>query len=310
MGDRTTLRAHCRAILEQGSLEAKLSTPPGGAGALCDDEPGAPLDHEQPAREDTLRFRKETAPLPRPGALRDPEARATCLARFAHHELMAVELFAWALLRWPTLDPALRRGLAHILDEEQLHCRLYLRRLTAHGSALGEHALSGYFWRQLPPIRCVADGLVAGARVADGPVADGPVAAGRAAEARPSAGPAAFLAAMGLTLEQANLDFTLVYRDAFREAGDLASSRVCQRVHDDEIRHVRHAAEWLRRMHPQGDDRQRYEASVPFPLSAARAKGRRFDAAARRRAGLDEYLIEHVRAARSSQELAARGRPR
>ena len=300
MGDRTTLRAHCRAILEQGSLEAKLSTPPGGAAALRDEEPGAPLDHERPVREDTLRFRKETAPLPRPGALRDPEARAICLARFAHHELMAVELFAWALLRWPTLDPALRRGMAHILDEEQLHCRLYLRRLTAHGSTLGEHALSGYFWRQLPPIR----------RVADGRVADGRAAAGRAAEARPSDGPAAFLAAMGLTLEQANLDFTLVYRDAFREAGDLASSRVCQRVHEDEIRHVRHAAEWLRRMHPQGDDRQRYEASVPFPLSAARAKGRRFDAAARRRAGLDESLIEHVRAARSSQELAARGRAR
>ena len=49
--------------------------------------------------------------LPRPGALRSAEARSVCLARFAHHELMAVELLAWALLRWPEMPAGLRRGL-------------------------------------------------------------------------------------------------------------------------------------------------------------------------------------------------------
>jgi hypothetical protein len=52
-----------------------------------------------------------------------------------------------------------------------------------------------------------------------------------------------------------------------------------------------------------------YEAAVPFPLGAARAKGRRFDAGARRRAGLGEDFIEHVRRARSRAELAGRPVP-
>ena len=216
MSTPRTLREHCIAILTEGSLPAKLNRPSGGILALDDTHPGVPLDIAAPARDAALPLREGTGALPRPGALRDPIARATCLARFAHHELMAVELFAWALLRWPHMDTALRRELACVLADEQRHCRLYLERLDAHGSALTDHALSGYFWRHIPAI-----------------------------SASP-AGPGAFLAAMGLTLEQANLDFTLVYRDAFREAGDEASAEVCQRVHDDEVRHVRVAVEWLR----------------------------------------------------------------
>jgi uncharacterized ferritin-like protein (DUF455 family) len=274
-----TLREHCLRILESGRLADKLFTPPGGAVRLDDGGRGESLDFTEPARDAALALAEHTPPLPRPGALRDRAARSACLARFAHHELMAVELFAWALLRWPELDAELRRGFAHVLDEEQQHCRLYLARLEAHDSALEQHPLSGYFWLQLPAIR--ASG----------------------------AGPAAFLAAMGLTLEQANLDFTGLYRDAFRDAGDEDSAAVCQRVHDDEVGHVRLAAEWLRKLQPGGDDLERYRASVPYPLAEARAKGRRFDRTARRRAGLDETLIEAVRTARSSQELAGRGRP-
>ena len=281
MAASSSLREHCATILDRGSLELKRASPPGGAEELYDSVPGDERDVDSPARAADIQLGERADPLPRPGSLADPSARAVCLARFAHHELMAVELFAWALLRWPALDPELRRGFARVLDEEQQHCRLYLERLAAHGSQLCEHPLSGYFWRQLPAIRSSP------------------------------AGPAAFLAAMGLTLEQANLDFTLVYRDGFRQAGDETSARVCQRIHDDEIRHVRLAAEWLRRLCPAGNDLERYRACVPYPLGAARAKGRRFDAASRRSAGLDESLIEAVRTARSSQELAdpgARGR--
>lgn len=271
------LRDFCCGILERGDLESKLTA----AAAVLDVETHHdPVLVDRPTRDAGLELSSDVPALPRPGALSDPRARALCLARFAHHELMAVELFAWALLRWPALDPELRRGLAHVLDEEQHHCQLYLDRLAAHGSSLGEHPLSGYFWRQLPAIRASR------------------------------AGPAAFLAAMGLTLEQANLDFTLLYRDAFAEAGDEQSAAVCQRVHDDEVRHVQLAAQWLRRLRPQGDDLERYQACVPYPLGAARAKGRRFDAAARRRAGLDDTLIEAVRTARSTQELGARSRSR
>ncbi len=197
------------------------------------------------------------------------------MARFAHHELMAVELFAWALLRWPDLPSELRADFVRTLADEQRHCRLYLDHLASLGSDLAQHRLSNYFWRHVPAIEASPHGV------------------------------RAFLAAVGLTLEQANLDFSITYRDAFREAGDEEGARILQQVHDDEIAHVSLAASWLRRLGPPGADTiEAYSEAVPFPLSAARAKGRRFDVAGRRAAGLDEPFIEFIRKARSSQEMA------
>ncbi len=267
-----SLRDFCLGILASGELGPKLAPPPRG---LADEVRGRPLRVTRPARCRTLALSSGAPPLPPLHALAEPEARARCLARFAHHELQAVELFAWALLRWPALPAELRRGWLGVLVDEQRHCRLYLGRLEALGSRLAEHPRSDYFWKQLPAI-----------------------------DASPH-GPRAFLCAMGLTFEQANLDFTGLYRDAFRDAGDEAGARVIERVHDDEVRHVALAARWLRRLDESPEPRsdvERYREAVPFPLSAARAKGRRFDAAARRRAGLAPAFIEHVRRARSSAE--------
>lgn len=283
----------CVRLLESGDLATKLTPPlcPDGT-PLRDDAPSEPTVIDGPARAPGLEMSSGLGRLPKPGAMRDPTARALALARFAHHELMAVELFAWALLRWPTAPAPLREGLVRALADEQKHCRLYLDRLAAHGAALEAFEHSDYFWKQAPAIAASPHGL------------------------------AAFLAAMGLTLEQANLDFTLTYRDAFHDAGDEESARVSQVVHDDEISHVRLAAHWLPRLlvgsevetAPASraglarDDLALYEAVVPFPLGASRAKGRRFEPAPRRLAGLSDRFIEHVRAARSPQE-ARRGGP-
>jgi hypothetical protein len=65
----------------------------------------------------------------------------------------------------------------------------------------------------------------------------------------------------------------------------------------------RDPASWLRALAPEGQGEiEAYQAAVPYPLAAARAKGRRFDEAARRRAGLSGEFIAFVRGARSSQE--------
>jgi len=277
------IRDACLRILESGDLASKLEPPRQPDGRLLEPGRAGPALHfERPAREPGLGMHAGSEKLPQPRALADPGARASCLARFAHHELMAVELFAWALLRWPELPAAMQRDLLGALAEEQIHCRLYLDRLAAHGGDFMRDGHSDYFWRQVPHIHASPHG------------------------------PRAFLAAMGLTLEQANLDFSLIYRDGFREAGDEASARVCQRVHDDEIRHVAIAARWLEALSPDrtGDPVAAYEAAVPFPLAANRAKGRRFDVPARRKAGLSDAFIEHVRRARSSQERAGRPKPK
>ncbi len=273
----TTLRAFCLRILERGDLASKLAPPPT---PLCDRDPGPPLPIRRPARDEALRLSGGAERLPRPASLGDPAARAACLARFAHHELMAVELFAWALLRWPALPRTLRAGWLAVLADEQRHCRLYLDRLSACGDALADHPRSDYFWLQSDAI------------------------------ARSPHGPAAFLAAMGLTLEQANLDFSGRYAAGFRAAGDAASAAVCERVHADEIRHVRLAATWLRRLAPGArDDLDAYLDAVPFPLGPTRAKGKGFDAAARRSAGLSERFIEAIRSARPTRPDPARPAP-
>jgi len=261
-----TLRTLCLGILERGDLASKLAPPPE---VLVDRDPGPTTVIERPARDAALSLAGGAARLPRPGALGDPRARAACLARFAHHELMSVELFAWALLRWPELPSELRRGWLAVLRDEQLHCQLYLARLASHGESLADHPRSDYFWRQ-------ADAI-----------------------AQSPHGPRAFIAAMGLTLEQANLDFSGVYAEGFRNAGDAESAAVCERVHADEVRHVRLAAHWLCSLTPGSpDDLDAYLSAVPFPLGPTRAKGRRFDPDARRRAGLSERFIEAVRCAR------------
>lgn len=262
-----TVRELCRLILERGDLETKLAPAPPD---LPDRDPGPALCIEAPARDPELSLSRGAERLPRPGALRDAAARASCLARFAHHELMAAELFAWALLRWPDLPPGLRRELFRILGDEQRHCRLYLDRLHAHGSSLRDHSRSDYFWKHAETI------------------------------ARSPHGPRAFLCAMGLTLEQANLDFSGLYAQAFRDAGDEASALVCEQVHRDEVRHVSIAARGLLDLSAPGtSDAEAYATCVPFPFGANRAKGRRFDTESRRRAGLSEAFIESVRRARS-----------
>jgi uncharacterized ferritin-like protein (DUF455 family) len=186
---------------------------------------------------------------------------------------MAVELFAWALLRWPSLPLGLREGWLAVLADEQRHCRLYLARLAAHGDTLADHPRSDYFWRHIDAVSGSPHG------------------------------PSAFLSVMGLTLEQANLDFACLYAEGFRAGGDPESASVCERVHTDEIGHVRMAASWLRRLakgRSEGsDDVDAYLEAVPFPFGPHRAKGRRFDADARRRAGLSERFIEAVSQARS-----------
>lgn len=295
------LRAHCLQILTRGDLASKLAPPVDEAGRLLSLDPSGPaILLDGPARDPGLRMQGGREKLPSPGELADPARRVLCLARFAHHELMAVEYFAWALLRWPELPSGLRRGFAAALADEQRHCRLYLARLESLGGRFDGDDHSDYFWRHAPAI------------------------------AASPHGPAAFLAAMGLTLEQANLDFTLTYRDGFAVAGDAESAAVCQQVHDDEIRHVALAARWLVALAPAATtattaataepddacaasaapspDLAAYLASVPFPLAASRAKGRRFEPAPRQRAGLSRSFIEFVRCARSAREAGHPGR--
>ena len=263
----TTVSEFAHHILQSGSLQEKLRKPIQADGKPLEFDVGPPIFVDLPTRDDVLLMREGNERLPKLKVLRDVHARALCLERFCGHELQAIELFAWALLAFPLAPTPLRRGFLAALVEEQTHLGLYRERLFAHDSDLGQHALSNYFWKLMPAVR---------------------------AHAQPEH---AFLATVGLTLEQANLDFSLLYRDAFAEVDDKESAAVMNQVHLDEVGHVRLAAVWLPKLTEQ-PLLEAYQKSIPFPLSAARAKARRFDVASRKKSGLDDAFIEFVRRAR------------
>lgn len=273
-------RRFCLRILESGDLASKMA-PPEVAGQP-DAPPAGPLSGrtlapvfiDRPARDASIALRSGSDRLPRAHALVDPQARVVCLERFANHELQAVELFAWFLVAFPDIPAGLRRGLVRTLVDEQRHLGFYLDRIADLGGCFGDRPLTDYFWQQAPSIRNAGSG-----------------------------GVRAFLCAMGLTFEQANLDYSAFYAGAFEAAGDAETARAIRQVHRDEIRHVRLAMTWLRRLrHPGESDIDAYLGSVPFPLSAARAKGRRFEVEARRQAGLSEEMIAFVRDARPYED--------
>ena len=99
---------------------------------------------------------------------------------FANHELLATELMALVLLKFPDAPAAFRKGVFETLKDEQEHTRLYMERMKSCGISLGDFPVSGYFWR------CVA----------------------------PMEHPIDYVAGLCLTFEQANLDFAGHYGQA------------------------------------------------------------------------------------------------
>ena len=256
-----TARAYAERLVSTATLEGKLEPPPAN---LVLEDAGPPLRPLAPGRPASLAIvAGKNARVPPLAGMRDPGQRARILHALANHELQAIELFAWALLAYPDAPVAFRRGLVAILADEQRHMSLYTDRLTAHGTRFGDHPVTGHFWNKLDHLT----------------------------------GPLEFVCAMGLTFENANLDFAGDYAAAARACGDLATAEVLDQVHADEIGHVHFGWTWLRKLAGDtADPWQAYLDHVRFPLGPRRARGARFDRDARRRAGFDERFIDALEA--------------
>jgi uncharacterized ferritin-like protein (DUF455 family) len=253
-------RDYALSVVTSESLDDKLRTPPADL-VLEDDAP--PLRPSAPGRPPTLTIaHARAARTPPVAGMRDPSQRARILHALANHELQAIELFAWALLAYPSAPIAFRRGLVAILADEQRHFGLYVDRLRAHGTSFGDHPVTGHFWNKLDHLATPLD----------------------------------FVCAMGLTFENANLDFAGDYARAARACGDHATAAVLDQVHEDEISHVHFGWIWLRRFAGDADPWQTYLEHAQFPLGPRRARGANFDREARRRAGFDEAFIDALEA--------------
>jgi len=256
------LREFAEHILFATTLAEKLRAP----GELTDENPGPALVvPHAPGRPANLVFKPhgtgDKSEFPGLHLLEQDRERGKLLHFFGNHELLATELMALVLLRFPDAPPAFRQGVLRTLQDEQEHTRLYMARMQTCGVALGDFPVSGFFWR------CVA----------------------------PMENPIDYVAGLCLTFEQANLDFAGHYGKSLGTVGDAGSAKLLEKIYRDEIGHVAYGLKWFRRWkNPSESDWEAFCRTLKFPLSPQRAKGFTLNVAGRQAAGLDVQFIAQL----------------
>lgn len=254
------IREWCIRILGAESIAEKLLDP----GILTDVIPGSPLFWDTPSRPPGMGFKRhsKTEKLPPFHEHGHVDKRAACLHRFAGHELLAVEIMAYALLAFPEAPKHFRRGLANTLKEEQEHVRLYIERLSDLGVCFGDLPLYKHFWSHTPFLRT----------------------------------PLKYVSVMSLTFEMANLDFAPLYEQSFARHGDVSSAKLMQQILLDEINHVSFGMHWLKKLKPEDQsDFESWRNNVPELLGLNRAKGFCVFENYRRKAGIPEEWIAEIK---------------
>ena len=261
-------RAWAERVLFGTTLADKLWCP----AATCDSDRGEGCgDVQAPGRDRSLRIAPVQHTEALPESLEDAAARGQLFHFFANHELLAAELMALCLLRFPDAPAAFRRGVASTLADEQRHLRSYLSAMGESATTLGQYPLGGFLWRVMAPMTDVRD----------------------------------YAAHMALTFEQANLDFALHYAGRLRAVGDHEGAQRLRDVHRDEITHVAHGRVWFQRWRERGPSLlQAHRMALRPPMTLRRARGIGFDRAGRRAAGFDDAYIDEL-----EQFEASRGRP-
>ena len=257
------IREFAERVLFEPSLAEKLADP----GRLTDAHPGKGVAVPPgPAREAGCAMERSgprhDTRFPRPAEFDNDQRRGEALHFFANHELLALEIMALTLLRFPDASKSWRRTVAATMRDEQRHTRLYLGRMADLGVGFGEVPLSDFFWR-------------VGCDIKD---------------------PMSYNVVIAMTLEQANLDFSNHYRKLFRQMGDIETATILDEVYEDEIDHVRRGVLFVDRWKDEGVSMwDAYVKALPETLTPARAKGIGFVEDARLKAGLSPAYIERLR---------------
>ena len=255
------LREFAERVLFSSSLEEKLQAP----GFITDEQPGSALaTPAAPGRPRGLIFKPtgtSRGEFPGTRHLEKADERGRLLHFFANHELLATELMALVLLKFPDAPAAFRKGVLETLKDEQEHTRLYMERMKSCGIEFGAIPVSGYFWRAVSGMESPMD----------------------------------YVAGLSLTFEQANLDFARHFSGCFADVGDADSAKLLQKIYRDEIGHVAYGLKWFRRWkNPSESDWDAFCRQLKFPLSPARAKGFSINVEGRRAAGIPLDFIENL----------------
>jgi uncharacterized ferritin-like protein (DUF455 family) len=255
------LREFASQVLFATTLEEKLRCP----AHITDEHPGLALvTPSAPGRPAELQFKVTGTArdhFPGPRNLEQPRERGQLLHFFANHELLATELMALVLLKFPNAPAAFRKGVLQTLKDEQEHTRLYLQRMRDCGIHFGELPVSGYFWRSVSTMENPLD----------------------------------YVSSLCLTFEQANLDFAQHFAKTFAQVGDQPTAQLLEKIYRDEIGHVAYGLKWFRRWkNPDESDWDAFCRQLKFPLSPQRAKGITLNVAGRRAAGFDPQFIAQL----------------
>ena len=248
------------SILGADTLEGKLFAPE----KLTDNHPGSPMIWNEPTRPIDLAFQKvkRKSKLPPFHALHQADNRVECLHRFAGHELLAVEIMAYALLKFPDAPKHFRKGLANTLKEEQEHVRLYIAQLERLGASFGDLPLYRHFWCHTPYLNS----------------------------------PLEYVSVMSLTFEMANLDFAPMYGSSFEKHGDLDAANLMVRILKDEIAHVSFGWQWLQKFKcKEISDWDAWKKAQSPLLTPKRARGFVIFEEHRKRAGVSSEWIENLK---------------
>ncbi|MGJ8657228.1 MAG: DUF455 family protein [Akkermansiaceae bacterium] len=200
--------------------------------------------------------------FPKVNRMDEAGERGKMLHFLANHELLATELMALVLLKFPNAPSEFRQGVYETMREEQAHTLMYMRRMKECGMEFGELPVNDYFWRMVAPMECPMD----------------------------------FVSRLSLVFEQANLDYSLHYGRLFREVGDTGTAAVLDKIYQDEIGHVGHGLKWFRKWKDEGlTDWAAFKKQLHFPLTLARAKGMApYDRAGRDLAGIDAEWVDEL----------------
>jgi uncharacterized ferritin-like protein (DUF455 family) len=263
------VREVAERILFSSSLEDKLLLGPREAeDDFCGKAIKTPRFPERPESL-TIGDRGIRADFPGFNRIADEKDRGIMMHFLANHELLAAELMALVLLKFPDAPKDYRAGVYEAMREEQMHTQMYFRRMRDCGISFGELPLNDYFWRIVSSMDTIMD----------------------------------FVVRMNLTFEQANLDYSKYYAEQFRVIGDTGTAAVLDKIYQDEINHVGHGLKWLR--HWKKKDHSDWEAfsdSLQFPLSPSRAKGMvSFNLEGRLEAGFDEEFISQMKVSGQSR---------
>ena len=250
-----------KQVLFGETLEEKLSFP---RSEIIDTLPGSPIKTPRKlSRPHHLRLHEDgvKANHPSNAKLVDERERGRLLHFFGNHELLATELMALVLLKFPEAPSSFRLGVLETLKEEQIHTQLYIHRMKQCGVEFGELPLSDYFWKSVSSMEDPLD----------------------------------YVTRLSLTFEQANLDYSFEYKKIFESVGDDATASLLDRIYRDEIQHVGFGLKWFRRWKDSGrTDWEVFRKRLVFPLSPSRAKGSRYNIDGRIQAGLDDSFISDL----------------